>query len=69
MQRRPHKRIDSKPEASPMAIVGAILAQGAIRIMRREERSRVNAPTAKLSGQSLVNAETCTKSPLNRLGL
>jgi hypothetical protein len=37
MQSHPQDRIDSKPEPSPMAIVGAILAQGAIRILRRED--------------------------------
>ena len=33
MQSHPQDRIDSKSEPSPMAIIGAILAQGAIRFM------------------------------------
>lgn len=63
MQSHPQDRIDSKPEPSPMAIVGAILAQGAIRILRREERLRVNAHAAKQAEKSLLREEICTKSP------
>ena len=33
MQSHPQEPIYSKPEPSPMAIIGAILAQGAIRIV------------------------------------
>jgi hypothetical protein len=46
-----------------MAIIGAILAQGAIRILRREERLRVNAHAAKPAEKSLLREEICTKSP------
>ncbi len=45
-----------------MAIVGAILAQGALRILRREERLRVNAHAAKPAEKSLVMEEIRTKS-------
>jgi hypothetical protein len=40
MQSHPQDRIDSKPEPSPMAIVGAILAQGAIRFLDRKKREQ-----------------------------
>ena len=40
MQSHPQDRIDSKPEPSPMAIIGAILAQGAIRWMDRQKREK-----------------------------
>jgi hypothetical protein len=46
-----------------MAIVGAILAQGAIRILMREERLRANAHAAKPAEKSLFREEICTKSP------
>ena len=62
MQSHPQDRIDSKPEPSPMAIVGAILAQGALRILRREGRLRVNAHAAKPAEKSLVREEIRTKS-------
>ena len=62
MQSHPQDRIDSKPEPSPMAIVGAILAQGALRILRREGRLRVNAHAAKPAEKSLVKEEIRTKS-------
>jgi hypothetical protein len=38
MQSHPQDRIDTKSEPSPMAIIGAILAQGAIRWMDRQKR-------------------------------
>jgi len=38
MQSHPQERIDSKPESSPMAIIGAILAQGAIRYLDRQKK-------------------------------
>ncbi len=43
MQSHPHERIDSKPELSPMAIIGAILAQGAIRFLDRQKREQLAA--------------------------
>ena len=38
MQSHPQTQIDSRPEPSPMAIIGAILAQGAIRFLDRQKR-------------------------------
>ena len=38
MQSHPQDRIASKSEPSPMAIIGAILAQGAIRYLDRQKR-------------------------------
>ena len=55
MQSHPHERIDSKPEPSPMAIIGAILAQGAIRFLDRQKREQLAAqksskfPNSRLS--------------------
>ena len=43
MQSHPKERIDSKPEPSPMAIIGAILAQGAIRFLDRQKREQLVA--------------------------
>lgn len=40
MQSDPQERINSKSEPSPMAIVGAILAQGAIRYIDRQKREQ-----------------------------
>ncbi len=40
MQSHLHERIDSRPEPSPMAIIGAILAQGAIRFLDRQKREQ-----------------------------
>ena len=38
MQHHPYERIDSKPEPSLMAIMGAILAKGAIRFLDRQKK-------------------------------
>ena len=38
MQSHPQERIDLRPEPSPMAVIGAILAQGAIRLLDRQKR-------------------------------
>jgi hypothetical protein len=40
MRSHPQERIDSRPEPSPMAIIGAILAQGAIRFLDRQKREQ-----------------------------
>jgi len=40
MQTHPQTQIDSRPEPSPMAITGAILAQGAIRYLDRQKREQ-----------------------------
>ena len=61
MQPHPQERNDSKPEASPMAIIGAILAQGAIRHLDRQKReqraaAKSNCITEKHKGFSLENS-------------
>ena len=43
MQSHPQDRIDTKSEPSPMAIIGAILAQGAIRFLDRQKREQLVA--------------------------
>ncbi len=40
VQSHPQEPIYTKPEPSPMAIIGAILAQGAIRYLDRQKRAR-----------------------------
>ncbi len=40
MQSHPQERIDSRSESSPVAIIGAILAQGAIRFLNRQKREQ-----------------------------
>jgi hypothetical protein len=50
MQSHSQERIDSKSEPSPMAIIGAILAQGAIRWMDRQKREQ-KATTQKIRQQ------------------
>ena len=40
MQAHTQEEIDSRTEPSPMAIIGAILAQGAIRWMDRQKREQ-----------------------------
>jgi hypothetical protein len=54
MQTHAQKRIDSKPEPSPMAIIGAILAQGAIRWMDRQKREQqITQKRSKVSASRL----------------
>lgn len=43
MQSHSQDRIASKSEPSPMAIIGAILAQGAIRFLDRQKREQMIA--------------------------
>jgi hypothetical protein len=43
MQSHPQDRIDTKSEPSPMAIIGAILAQGVIRFLDRQKREQLVA--------------------------
>jgi hypothetical protein len=40
MKSHPQEQIDSRPEPSPMAIIGAILVQGAIRFLDRQKREQ-----------------------------
>ncbi len=56
MQSHPQERIDSKPEASPMAIIGAILAQGAIRHLDRQKREQ--KPTAQKIRQQIASIKS-----------
>ncbi len=44
MQSSPQEQIDSRSEPSPMAIIGAILAQGAIRFLDRQKREQQATP-------------------------
>ena len=44
-------RIESRHEPSPMAIIGAILAQGAIRLLDRQKRER-NAAARQPNGDA-----------------
>jgi hypothetical protein len=40
MQSRAQEQIDSRPAPSPMAIIGAILAQSAIRFLDRQKKEQ-----------------------------
>jgi len=60
MQSHPQDRIDSKSEPSPMAIIGAILAQGAIRWMdrqKREKRASAQITSPKVEPAKLPDAK------------
>ena len=61
MQAHTQEEIDSRSELSPMAIIGAILAQGAIRHLDRQKREqraddKSNCITEQLKGFSLENS-------------
>ena len=56
MQSHLQDRIDSKPEPSPMAIVGAILAQGAIRWMDRQKREQ--RASAQITSPRVASAKS-----------
>ena len=43
MQSHPEERIDSRSEPGPMSIIGAILAQGAIRFLDPPQREQTAA--------------------------
>ena len=53
MQSHPQAQIDSRPEPSPMAIIGAILAQGAIRFLDRQKREQRAAEKSISSAEPL----------------
>ena len=54
MQPHPQERIDSKPKTSPMAIIGAILAQGAIRhLALKQSFGRKNGVLREFIGQAM----------------
>lgn len=64
MQFHPQDRIDLKPEPSPMAIVGAILAQGAIRCLDRQKREqRVAQKSSETSASRLSTNPGSTLPP------
>jgi len=56
MQSHPQAQIDSRPEPSPMAIIGAILAQGTIRHLDRQKREQ--KPTAQKIRQQLASTKS-----------
>jgi len=56
MQSHPQERIDAKPEPSPMAIIGAILAQGAIRWMDRQKREQ--RASAQITSPRVASAKS-----------
>jgi hypothetical protein len=54
MQFHPQAQIDSRPKPSPMAIIGAILAQGVIRFLDRQKREqRVAQKSSEISASRL----------------
>jgi len=55
MQSHPQEPIYSKPEPSPMAIIGAILSQGAIRFLDRQKREQRAAEKSISSAEQLQN--------------
>ena len=61
MQSHPQERIDSRPEPSPMAIIGAILAQGAIRFLDRQKREKLAAQkSSRISASRLIDKPSST---------
>ena len=61
MQAITQEQIDSRPEPSPMAIIGAILAQGAIRLMDRQKREQLIAQkNSKVSASHLIAKPSST---------
>ena len=64
MQASPQEQIDSRSEPSPMAIIGAILAQGAIRWMDRQKREQpVAQKSSKVSASRLITNPGSTLPP------
>jgi hypothetical protein len=64
MQASPQEQIDSRSEPSPMAIIGAILAQGAIRWMDRQKREQlVVQKSSKVSASRLITNPGSTLPP------
>ncbi len=55
MQSHQQAQIDSSPEQSPMAIIGAILAQGAIRFLDRQKREQRAAEKSIRPAEPLQN--------------
>ena len=64
MQSHPRDQIDSKSEPSPMAIIGAILAQGAIRWMDRQKKEQqIAQKSSKVSASRLIAKPGSTLPP------
>ena len=55
MQSHPEERIDSRPELGPMAIIGAILARGAIRFLDRQKWEQRAAQKSTSTAEPLQN--------------
>jgi hypothetical protein len=55
MQSQPKAQIDLRPEPSPMAIIGAILAQGVIRFLDRQKREQRAAEKSIRVAEQLQN--------------
>ena len=55
-------RIESRHEPSPMAIIGAILAQGAIRLLDRQKREQ-NAAARQRNAEAGVAASPDSAIP------
>lgn len=61
MQAINQEQIDSRPEPSPMSIIGAILAQGAIRLMDRQKREQLIAQkSSRVSTYRLIAKPSST---------
>ena len=56
-------RIESRREPSPMAIIGAILAQGAIRLLDRQKREQ-NAAARQRNAEAGVATSPDSAIPL-----
>jgi hypothetical protein len=64
MQSHQQAQINSSPEQSPMAIIGAILAQGAIRFLDRQKREqRVAQKSSEISASRLATSPGSTLPP------
>ena len=64
MQAHTQEEIDSRTEPSPMAIIGAILAQGAIRWMDRQKREQqIAQKSSKVSASRLSTRPGSTFPP------
>ena len=64
MQAHTQEEIDSRTEPSPMAIIGAILAQGAIRFLDRQKREQMIAQkSSKVAASPLSTGPGSTLPP------
>lgn len=63
MQAEPQEKIDSRPQPSPMAIIGAILAQGAIRFLDRQKREQLVAQKSSETSASRLSTNPGSTLP------